>query len=101
MKRMRLNEAVSLLDRDKSRLIGAIDASLTVGLLAAAPKTGGLSLSLFDPKNDVVNFLEDARRSLRSKIHGTTSFQRTQIVSAAHAVALYASYFDELSKLRE
>ena len=101
MKRPSLREAAKLLESDNSAFGEALDATISATLLLSAPATKGLSLSLFDPKNDLIKFLNSCRAALRRKLTGVNQYQRSQLVAAAHAVAVSGAFFDEVASIPE
>lgn len=91
-------DAARLLGGAESRLLTWLDKLLTAGLTAAAPATGGVTLSLFEPKNQLVTELAQLRRRSVDRLNGVNGRTRGEVMTAAHTVLLVSAYFDTLAE---
>lgn len=97
-------DALRILGHRRSRLVAALDAAASMGLMAwagAAWATGadsGVPLNLFELKNDVVRFGHGLANRAAEWRSGLSRFDRTQRLAAAHAVLVISAYFDALEQ---
>ncbi|MEU7653163.1 AAA family ATPase [Micromonospora taraxaci] len=94
---MSFPDAVRIIGVGDSKLIKWIDGILSAGLAAAAPATGGLTIGLFDPKNDLVKWLERLRIAYLDKLSGASGRPRGEVMTASHTILLVSAYFDTLA----
>jgi hypothetical protein len=94
-----LKDAARLLGTEPNGYLTALDNATSAVFLAAAPATSGLTLSLFDPKNDIIKFLDKARVSATSRLSGLSRRPRGEVIHAAHAVVIVAAFLEELPRL--
>lgn len=95
---LQLADAARILGTGDSKVLAWLDGLLGVGLAVAAPFTKGLTIGLFDPKNDLIKWLRQARSSAIEKLLGADRRTRGEVMTAAGVVLLYAAYFDTLTK---
>lgn len=98
---MRFEDAIKLLGRDESSAVKALDYVLGGVLAVAAPMTGGASIALFDPKNDLVRALDDIRRRRTMRLRGGENRQRGELLVAAHTIVVISAYFDAVHDCKE
>ena len=96
-----LKKAIRILGAEDSRLINALDAGLNLGLAAAAVPTHGLTLALFDPKNELISWLNRLRTEIVSRVRSRKYEDRTSLMVAAHGVIVVCSYLEVVSESRQ
>jgi len=94
---VQLTDAARILGAGESRILKWLDGLLSIGLAVAAPVTGGATLGLFDPKNDLVRWLEQLRKASGDRLRGADRRTRGEVMTAAHTVLLVSAYFDTLA----
>lgn len=92
-------DAVQLLGGRASSTVAALD-KLTGGLLLTTSASGiSFAASLFDPKAELARLAESMVSGLQARISGLGRFERTERLTAAHAVIVLAAYFDAVPKV--
>ncbi|MFC6092564.1 NACHT domain-containing protein [Saccharothrix lopnurensis] len=94
---MRFEDAVKLVGRQQSGAVKALDYLLGGVLAVAAPFTGGATIGLFDPKNDLVRGLGDLHAQWSEKVRGTRNRHRGELLVAAHTIVVVSAYFDTVA----
>ncbi|NUT96614.1 MAG: hypothetical protein HOY78_31785 [Saccharothrix sp.] len=94
---MRFEDAVRLVGRRQSSAVKALDYLLGGVLAAAAPLTGGLTIGLFDPKNDLIRALDDLHAQWSEKARGVRNRRRGEVLVAAHTIVVLSAYFDTVA----
>jgi hypothetical protein len=74
-----------------------LDEVLGPGLLVAAPVAPALVLPLFEAKGELVRRLGDLTAGVRSRARKASEFDRENLLIAAHAVVVMASFIEDLS----
>jgi AAA domain (dynein-related subfamily) len=90
------SDAVKLLGGGDSRIVAAIDKLAGGILLAASAGGAGLVLSLFDAKAEFARLSADLVSSLSDKFRGLDRYSKSERLTAALAVLVLVSYFEEL-----
>jgi hypothetical protein len=93
-------DAVTLLGGSTSRTVAALDR-LAGGMLLAASATGvGFAATLFDPKLELARLSGDLVLKVRERMQGVSRLNRTERLTAAHAVLVLTAYFEMLGEVR-
>ncbi|MFI7608959.1 NACHT domain-containing protein [Micromonospora sp. NPDC049366] len=74
--------------------ITRLDRALGGVILGASPLTGGASLALVDPKNELVALLRHATGNAAGRIKGKTGKSHYDLLEAAHTVLGLSAFFD-------
>lgn len=101
MRSVGYRDAVTLLAPERSLLAG-LDRALGGALLGATVATGGLAspvLSLFDVKGEVLRLAGPLLGRLSDRLAGTTRYDRTQRLLAAHTVLVVTAFFEAFDEL--
>jgi hypothetical protein len=96
-----LKKAIRILGAEDSHLINTLDAGLNLGLAAAAVPTHGLTLALFDPKNEFISWLNRLRTEIVGRVRSAKYEDRTSLMVAAHGVIIVCSYVEVVSESRQ
>lgn len=97
-------DALKILGDRQNRLVGLLDAVMSVGLAtwaATAWTMGGdasTPTNLFDLKDEVVRFGNESVRRISERRNGLSRYDRTQRLAAAHAVLVVSSYFETIDR---
>jgi hypothetical protein len=97
-------DALKILGDRQSRLVGLLDGVMSAGLAAWAASAFALGadpsapMNLFDLKDEVVRFGNEAVRRVSERRNGLSRYDRTQRLAAAHAVLVVSSYFETLDQ---
>jgi NACHT N-terminal Helical domain 7 len=87
-------DAVKLLGGSGSKVVAAIDKLAGGILLAASPGTAGITLGLFEAKNEFIRLSMDLISSLSDKLNGLSRFSRSERLAAAQAVLILVAFFE-------
>ncbi|MEV8317691.1 hypothetical protein AB0Q95_26325 [Streptomyces sp. NPDC059900] len=90
-------DAVRLLGGE-SPALAALDRLTGGALLVATGGGSALALSLFDARGELARLSQSMVSGLAERSRGLGRFDRTQRLSAAHAVVVLAAYFDTLKE---
>jgi hypothetical protein len=90
-------DAAVLMGKEPSRTVAMLDRLAGGLLLAAAPVTGGIALSLFEAKNEFIRLNEELLREIGQRARGLNRLSRRDRLEAAHAVIALTAYFDVLA----
>ena len=92
-------DAVRILGGEQNTVIAALD-KVFGGLLLVTAATGNPgALTLLEAKNELIGLSESLWRKLAEKTSGLGQLDRTQRISAAHAVIVISSYFEAIRQL--
>ena len=97
-------DALKILGARQNRLMTALDAAATAGLVAwttaawASGKDPGAPISLFELKNEIVRYGNEVTRKVTEWRSGLSRFDRSERLAAAHSVLVVSSYFEVLAK---
>jgi hypothetical protein len=91
------SDALKILGADDPAALRALDPALSGLLLLGAIPSGGATLQLFDPKNDLIAISKDLLKNQAGRFSQQGFKSRQERISAAHTVITIVSYFDTLS----
>jgi hypothetical protein len=86
-------DALKLLGVDENPALGVIGRIGSVAALGASVATVG-ALDLFSVRDELVDLGNAAIKTLRERLSGLGSFDRTQRLTAAHAVLVITAFFE-------
>ncbi|MGW4059594.1 NACHT domain-containing protein [Amycolatopsis sp. NPDC004747] len=92
-------DAVRLLGGADNRTVAALDKLAGGALLVAAAAGVDFALGLFDPKAEFARLTGDLASGLRDRLSGLGRAERSHRLTAAHAVAVLAAFFEVLSEI--
>ena len=98
------HDALKILGASESKIVTLLDAAATAGLTVwaatawATGKDAGPPSSMLDVKNEIVPFAHQIIRKIAEWRSGLSRFDRSQRLTAAHAVLVVSSYFEALGK---
>ena len=92
-------DAVRILGGEQNTVIAALDKLFGGLLLVTAAAGNPGSLTLLEAKNEFIGLSESLWRKLAEKTSGLGQLDRTQRISAAHAVIVISSYFEAIRQL--
>lgn len=92
-------DAVKVLGADRSKIVVALD-HLTGGLLLLGAATGSqFVLSLFDAKGELARISQELVIGLSDRMRGLSRYDRSQRLTAAHALLVITAYFESLTDI--
>jgi hypothetical protein len=99
-RRLTYADAVQILDSEQSRI------ATMIGRIAAVVATGGTlatagTLDFFASRDDFVKWGRHVGAGLADRIHGLRRFDRTERLTAAHAVLVITSFFEAFDEYLE
>lgn len=90
-------EAIRIVAKDDQR-VSKVDSLLGGLIFAAAPFTGGASLSLIDPKAELIKLLRDVTGTAAGRIKGSDGKRHYELLEAAHTVIGVSAFFSALQE---
>lgn len=92
-------DAARVLGDESNTVLTALDKMLGGLLLGATVAGNPLAISLFEAKNEFIQLSEDLWCALADRLRGLRQYDRTERISAAHAIIVMSSYFETISEL--
>jgi hypothetical protein len=90
-------DALTLMGADDSRAMALLNRLTGVGVSALDVATFG-ALAFFELRDELVEWGNEAATKLRERVKGVSRLDRTERITAAHAVLVITSFFEALAE---